>query len=152
MALSSARLLQLAIPLVKTNGFTREALARSVLTLPETEAHSQPLSDTAVSALFGKGDLARANLIRAWLNDGIKHMRTAPENSNLQQVLRTRLEFNEPVLAYLPEAFALLASSPNGLPVLDPRPALQHSVKIADEACYLTGDKSLQLGIRGGAR
>ncbi|KAF8071820.1 hypothetical protein FPV67DRAFT_899724 [Lyophyllum atratum] len=101
--MSSARLLELAIPLVKTHGFTREVLARSVLTLPASEAHSEPLSDTAVTALFGRGDLARRTLIRAWLDAGIRHIQSAPPNSTLKQVLQARLEFNEPVLHHLPE-------------------------------------------------
>ncbi|GLB40302.1 putative COQ9 [Lyophyllum shimeji] len=143
--MSSARLLRLAFPLVPTHGFTREALARSVLALPPAEAHSEPLSDTAVDALFGRGDLARKTLIRAWLDDGIRHIQSVPPKSTLKQVLRARLEFNEPVLQYLPEAFALVASPTYGPLPLDPRPALQHAARIADEACHVTGDASLQL-------
>ncbi|KAG6910872.1 hypothetical protein DXG01_007189 [Tephrocybe rancida] len=141
----SARLLRLSIPLVRTHGFTREALARSVLDLPPSEVHSTPLSDSAVSALFGTGDLARKALIRAWLDDGICHIQSQPTGSTLREVLRARLEFNEPVLRHLPEAFALLASPTYGLPPLDPRPALRHSFNIADEACHVTGDASLQV-------
>ncbi|KAG5646995.1 hypothetical protein DXG03_001719 [Asterophora parasitica] len=143
--MSSARLLKLAVPLVNTHGFTREALARSVLTLPGKEAHAEPLSDTAVSALFGKGDIARRTLIRAWLDSGIRHMQSSPPGATLKQVLRARLEFNEPVLHLLPEAFATLASPTNGITLLDPRPALHHVVRIADEACNATTDASLQL-------
>ena len=54
-------LLKLALPLVRTHGFTREALSRSVLALPKP--HPEPLRDTAVSALFGEGDDARRTLI-----------------------------------------------------------------------------------------
>ncbi|KAG6862480.1 hypothetical protein C0995_000026 [Termitomyces sp. Mi166 len=128
-----------------THGFTREALARSVLDLPPPEAHSQPLSDSAVSALFGSGDLARKTLIRAWLDDGIRHIQSQPTGLTLRGVLRARLEYNEPVLQHLPEAFALLASPTYGVPLLDPRPAIEHAFKIADEACHVTGDASLQL-------
>ncbi|KIM39908.1 hypothetical protein M413DRAFT_187419 [Hebeloma cylindrosporum] len=157
---SSARLIRLALPLVKTHGFTRGALARSVLELPPSEAHSEPLSDTAVSVLFGNGDLSRRTLIQAWLQDGLRHMASvrrpttntdvADPNSRVKQatvgdILRARLEYNEPVLPYLPEAFALLASPSSGLPPLDPTQAIRHAFNVADEACYITGAKSLQL-------
>ncbi|KAF8972190.1 hypothetical protein BDZ97DRAFT_1913417 [Flammula alnicola] len=167
-ASSSARLLKLALPLVKTHGFTREALAQSVLALPPNEVHVEPLSDTAVSALFGNGDLARRTLIHAWLQDGLRHMASIPgierpaqhigipdaskstgtgtgKKATLRDVLRVRLEYNEPVLPYLPEAFALLASPTSGIHVLDPLPAIKHAAKVADEACYVTGEKSVQL-------
>jgi len=177
---NSTRLLRLALPLVKTHGFTREALARSVLALPPTEAHSSPLSDSAVSALFGDGDVARKTLINAWLRDGLMHMGHVPgvarpasvgaphleaagteRKAGLKDVLRARLEYNEPVLAHLPEvsnhmftsrtlltvlqAFALLASPSSGLPPLDPLPAFKHASQVAQEACYVTGDSSLQV-------
>lgn len=110
--------------MVKTHGFTREALARSVLELPPSEAHSEPLSETAVSALFGNGDLPRRTLIEAWLQDGLRHMASVPgvgrhtanpnvaaadssvesgKKATVGEVLRARLEYNEPVLSYLPE-------------------------------------------------
>ncbi|KAG2018198.1 hypothetical protein CC2G_007645 [Coprinopsis cinerea AmutBmut pab1-1] len=144
MSVSSARLLKLALPLVRTHGFTREALARSVLELPAAEAHSEPLSETAVSALFGEGDDARRTLINSWLTEGIRHMQTA-ESPTLNAVLRKRLEYNEPVLDRLPEAFAVLATPSTGIHFIDPKPALQHASRIADEACYAIGDKSLHL-------
>jgi len=177
---NSTRLLRLALPLVKTHGFTREALAQSVLALPSNEAHSSPLSDSAVSALFGDGDVARKALINAWLKDGLMHMGKvagvarpvsvgAPHLAaagterkvGLKDVLRARLDYNEPVLAHLPEvsnymfisrtllialqAFALLASPSSGLPPLDPFPAFKHASQVAQEACYVTGDSSLQV-------
>ncbi|KAF8825322.1 hypothetical protein HHX47_DHR7000654 [Lentinula edodes] len=43
------------------------------------------------------------------------------------------------------QAFALLASLEGGLPPLDPRPALKHASRIADEASYISGDASTQL-------
>ena len=107
--------------MVKTHGFTREALARSVLELPPSEAHSEPLSETAVSALFGNGDLPRRILIEAWLRDGLGHMASIPgvtansyvaapdsgvesgKKATVGDVLRARLKYNEPVLPYLPE-------------------------------------------------
>ena len=96
----SARLVQLAIPLVKTYGFTREALSRSVLDLPSP--HAYPLSDTAVTSLFGEGDDARKLLIKAWLDDARRQMRTVP-SSAMKDVLFARLRHNEPVLRYLPD-------------------------------------------------
>lgn len=115
-----SQLLKLALPLVRTHGFTREALSRSVLSLPANEVHTEPLSDTAVSALFGHGDDARRTLIKAWLGDGLRHMGSIPgverpatlpldsetgteKKASVRDALRARLEYNEPVLSYLPE-------------------------------------------------
>ena len=77
----------------------------------------------------------------------------------MRDVLRTRLQYNEPVLAHLPvvsyrpfydtrltnyeQAFGLMASS--GFHVVDPLPVLEHAAKIADRACYTTRDRSLQV-------
>jgi len=134
--------------------------------LPPTEAHSEPLSETAVSALFGSGDLARRTLIQAWLQDGLRHMASVPgverplqltantdtaspvetaKKATVKDVLRARLEYNEPALPFLPEAFALLVSPSSGIPPLDPLNVIRHAFNVADEACYITGDKSLQL-------
>ncbi|KAH9847490.1 hypothetical protein C2E23DRAFT_848095 [Lenzites betulinus] len=136
------QLLQLAIPLVRTHGFTREALARSVLSLPVP--HEQPLSDPAVSSLFGNGDDARRTLISGWLDHAREQMKQSPASpASVRDVLANRLKENEPVLQYLPEAFALLASPSSGLPPLDPVPGLKHISKVADEACYLLGDTSV---------
>jgi len=140
--MSSIRLLQLAIPLVRTHGFTRDTLSRSVLFLDTP--HAEPLSETAVSALFGPGNEARRTLINAWLDDAIVQMK-AVSSPTVKEVLRLRLKHNEPVLQYLPEAFALLASPTSGFPPLDPRPALEHATNIADEACYVAGDTSTEL-------
>ncbi|KAK0500259.1 hypothetical protein EDD18DRAFT_821102 [Armillaria luteobubalina] len=142
--MSRIQLLQLATSLVKTHGFTRAALAESVRILPPGQAHPVPLSDTAVSSLFGNGDDARRTLIHAWLDQGIRHMETV-SSPTLKSVLHARLQYNEPVLQHLPEAFALLASPSSGVPLLDPIPALKHTSRIADESCYLTGDTSVQL-------
>ncbi|KAI8980020.1 hypothetical protein BD414DRAFT_493328 [Trametes punicea] len=138
------QLLQCAIPLVKTYGFTRETLARSVLSLPVP--HEQPLSDTAVSSLFGDGDEARRTLINGWLDHAREQIKAAAAVStavSVRDVLTHRLKANEPVLRYLPEAFALLASPSSGLPPLDPVPGLKHVSKIADDACHITGDASI---------
>jgi ubiquinone biosynthesis protein COQ9 len=94
------QLLKLATPLVQHHGFTRTALAHSVLALPEP--HAEPLSDSAVTALFGQGDAARRTLINAWLDEGRAHMRAVPVDG-VKRALLTRLEYNVPVLSYLPE-------------------------------------------------
>ncbi|KAI0359709.1 hypothetical protein OH77DRAFT_857820 [Trametes cingulata] len=114
------QLLQLAVPLVKTYGFSREALARSVLALPTP--HEQPLSDAAVSSLFGPGDEARRTLIDGWLDHAREQMRASVATpASVRDVLAARLRANEPVLQHLPE----------------------HVAKIADDACYITGDTSV---------
>ncbi|KAA1476259.1 hypothetical protein DENSPDRAFT_502001 [Dentipellis sp. KUC8613] len=141
MAAMRARLLQLAVPLVKEHGFTRETLARSVLALPEPRA--EPLTDSAVSALFGAGDNARRTLVQAWLAEGRVQMRTPVPSA--RDALRGRLRYNEPVLAHLPEAFALLASPQSGVPPLDPRPAFWHAAGVADEACYAAKEPTIGL-------
>lgn len=113
----SARLLQLSLPLVKTYGFSRETLARSALCLDSSDrAHAEPLSDTAVSALFGPGDEARRTLIEAWLKEGLRSMenpaqRNGEVSTRMRDALRARLEYNEPVLGHLSEVF-LINSSP----------------------------------------
>lgn len=100
MSTNARRLLQLALPLVKEHGFSREALSRSVLSLPEPP--SAPLSDAAVNALFGYGDNARRTLIASWLDEGRAQMRSQTSKS-LGDVLAARLKYNEPVLPLLPE-------------------------------------------------
>lgn len=134
------QLLKLATPLVQRYGFTRTALAHSVLALPEP--HAEPLSDSAVTALFGQGDAARRTLINAWLDEGRAHMRTAPIGG-VKHALLARLEYNVPVLSHLPEAFGLLASPRLGIPPIDLLPAIQHAAGIADEACHITNDESI---------
>lgn len=118
---NSARLLQLAVPLVKTHGFTRAALARAVLDLPQP--HMEPLSDGAVTALFGRGDDARRTLINAWLEDARCRMKRDNHHVdagtstgawtptlNVRDVLYARLRTNEPVLEHLPEVRPPLSS------------------------------------------
>ncbi|KAK7690472.1 hypothetical protein QCA50_005570 [Cerrena zonata] len=139
MASVRNRLLQLAIPLVQSHGFTRQTLAQSVLALPA--AHPEPLSETAVSSLFGEGDEARRTLINAWLDHGRTQMRISPSN-NIRDVLASRLRYNEPVIALLPEAFATL-STPDHIPFVDPRPALSHVAQVAEEACRVTNDQTV---------
>ncbi|KAF8630705.1 hypothetical protein AX15_002758 [Amanita polypyramis BW_CC] len=163
-----SQLLRSALPLVRTHGFTREALARSVLSQDNVNhvsnlEHSEPLSEEAVSALFGQGDDARRTLIQAWLDEGLSYMREAGKQSqeqqqnqiqngldprpgpSLGQVLHARLAYNEPVLSHIPEAFALLISPLAGVPPLDPIPAVKHAGKVANEACHAINDRSLQM-------
>lgn len=92
--------MKLAVPLVKQHGFTRTALARTVLALPEP--HAAPLPDSAVTTLFGEGDTARRTLISAWLEQGRTHMRSVPVE-DVKGALLSRLEYNVPVLEHLPE-------------------------------------------------
>jgi len=79
-----------------------------VLHLPAGQAHTEPLSDTAVSSLFGEADDARRALIRAWLDEGLRSMREAAEikpsgAAGVREVLQTRLMYNEDLLDLLPE-------------------------------------------------
>jgi len=148
-------LLQLSLPLVKTYGFSREALARSVLCLGTSSTstertHAEPLSDTAVTALFGSGDEARRRLFDRWLEEGLMHMenRARPSvngRASVRDALHARLEYNESVIGHLPEAFALLISPASGVPPLDPFPALKHIAHVAKRACHVSGEKTLQL-------
>ena len=109
---TTARLLQLAVPLVKTHGFTRAALARAVLDLPQP--HAEPLPDAAVTALFGRGDNARRTLVRAWLEDARGRMRRDAGTSALcmRDVLHARMRTNEPVLEHLPEVRCSPSNAP----------------------------------------
>ncbi|KIJ66936.1 hypothetical protein HYDPIDRAFT_174235 [Hydnomerulius pinastri MD-312] len=138
MTTTSSKLLQLAVPLVRSHGFTREALAQSVLHLPNP--HPEPLPDISVTALFGRGDDARRSLLSAWLEDARCRMKenvsSPPTGTSIRHVLHARMKMNEPVLGHLPEAFALLATSSNVLPV-DPSPILKHAALVADQACWI---------------
>ena len=101
MASTTARtLLQHALPLVKSYGFSREALSLAALSLPRP--HTEPLSDEAVSALFGEGEDARRTLIAAWLEKGREEMGNATERT-ISGSLKARLRWNTPVLKELPE-------------------------------------------------
>ena len=106
-------LLRHAIPLVRTHGFTRQALSFAALSLPN---HTEPLSEMAVSALFGPGDEARKTLIQAWLEEGINRMgwRNGDDDGGqakgsvpIREALKDRLKWNEPVLDQLPEVLLL---------------------------------------------
>ena len=77
-----------------------------MLDLPEP--HSEPLSDGAVTALFGRGDDARRTLVRAWLEDARCRMRREPA-STMRDVLHARMRMNEPVLEHLPEVRFVLS-------------------------------------------
>ncbi|OJT02465.1 hypothetical protein TRAPUB_7032 [Trametes pubescens] len=138
-------LLRLAVPLVKTHGFTREALAQSALRLPEP--HKEPLSEAAVTSIFGSGDDARRTLIQAWMEAAVLNMKSKSTPPSLLELLESRLKWNEPVLGHLPEAFALLATPKfSSLLPLDPSVAVRHNIHIANEACNLVG--SHDIGVR----
>ena len=109
-----SQLLRSAVPLVKDYGFTREALARSVLANNDTslKEHKEPLSEYALDALFGTGNDARRTLIHAWLDEGLAEMRKQTGEQRqldtsatltLRQVLHARLAYNEPALPHIPE-------------------------------------------------
>ncbi|KIK99597.1 hypothetical protein PAXRUDRAFT_491106 [Paxillus rubicundulus Ve08.2h10] len=141
--MNSSKLLQLAIPLVKSHGFTREALARSVLHLPKP--HPEPLPDISVTALFGRGDDARRALVNAWLEDARCRMKdNASASASMRRVLHARMKTNEPVLGHLPEAFALVATSP-GVLLVDPLPILRHAALVADQACWIVQPQAQEM-------
>jgi hypothetical protein len=115
-----SQILKRALPLVPTYGFTREALARSVLSTnssvpSEAYRHTNPLSDISVSALFGKGNDAPRVLVKAWLDDAnqtmvqefsIKDDSVSSDNSprpTAAEIIKKRLSLNEPVLKHLPQ-------------------------------------------------
>ncbi|KAJ7019856.1 hypothetical protein C8F04DRAFT_1146585 [Mycena alexandri] len=55
------------------------------------------------------------------MDAGLESMRggaDASKSVSVKDALHARLEYNEPVMAHLPEAFALLASPDSGLPPL----------------------------------
>ncbi|KAG1876046.1 hypothetical protein C8R48DRAFT_690560 [Suillus tomentosus] len=64
----------------------------------------------------------------------------ATEKMGMEDVLKARLKSNEPVLEHLPEAFALLASSPLlplPLPPVDPAPIIKHAAQVSNQACSI---------------
>ncbi|KAG8954384.1 hypothetical protein FRC04_011710 [Tulasnella sp. 424] len=138
--MSASAILKRAFPLIPTHGFTRTCIAEA-----------SALSDTAITALFGKDDEAERVLVDAWLTEGVKSMPVAPASSTgqpqpfhtqLKTSLGWRLRYNEPVLKHLPEAFAVLGTQTAVIPY-DPRPAFEHAFRIADEALHVSGDSSL---------
>ena len=98
--MSTQQLLKCAFPLIRTHGFTRQALSQAALSLPRPS--EKPLSDTAINALFGDGEEARRTLLNAWLAEGRKDMEKSDDRS-ISGLLKHRLRWNEPVLQYLPE-------------------------------------------------
>ena len=98
--MSRQQLLKTALTLVEEHGFTRHALSLSALSLPRPR--KEPLSDTAVSALFGNGDDARMTLLNEWLAEGRRKM-CESEKKDLNEILKHRLKWNDKVLGYLPE-------------------------------------------------
>ncbi|KZO93176.1 hypothetical protein CALVIDRAFT_540163 [Calocera viscosa TUFC12733] len=146
--MSRSALLRQAFTHVPSHGFTRRALA---LSAPEE------LSDSAVTALFGRGEEAEKTLFQAWLDEGRQDMRGAlsedakgGEKEKLYALLARRLRYNEPALKHLPDAFALLSSpsfaSSLPIPLTLPRfrllPGLKHVSSVADEACWLLAPSS----------
>lgn len=157
--MSTRQLLRAAFPLIRTHGFTRKTLSVAALSLPRPSEH--PLSDTAINALFGEGEEAPRTLLNAWLVEGRRNMEGS-EDKSVGGLLKYRLRWNEPVLQFLPEvcrefpavnrertssnlasleAFAMMMTSSSILPI-DAAHAIQHAGSIADQACYLSGDKS----------
>jgi ubiquinone biosynthesis protein COQ9 len=107
-------LLARAITLIPSHGFTRTALRHSPT--------GEPLSESAVTALFGRGEEAERALIGAWMEEGRVDMRrefeadgegslegmktgmrSGSEREGLYRLLARRLRYNEPVLQYLPD-------------------------------------------------
>lgn len=101
-------ILRRAFAHIPNHGFTRRAIALSV------PASGTPLSETAISALFGAGDNADRTLIRAWLEEGRPQMNPAASQNGessssagsmpsptMEEVLLRRLKWNEPVLHHL---------------------------------------------------
>lgn len=100
-----------ALPLVPKYGFTRTCLAVASAATPG----EAPLSDIALTALFGEESGARSILINAWLDRGLQGIRkpsaelidpASPSqlHATLKNTLTRRLDYNKPVISLLPEA------------------------------------------------
>ena len=105
LEMSSAKaILKRAVKLVPTHGFTRETLALSEIS-DAADGRGSPLSETAVSALFGPGHEATKTLIKAWMDEGREDMKLAVNESaqvpDIQSVLLRRLRWNERALPHL---------------------------------------------------
>ncbi|KAG8934760.1 hypothetical protein FRC01_000441 [Tulasnella sp. 417] len=140
--MSASAILKKAFPLIPTHGFTRTCIAEA-----------SALSDTAITALFGRDEEAERVLVSAWLKEGVESIGGGAEpptsppppaafHAQLKGSLGRRLKYNEPVLKHLPEAFAVLGTQTTVIPY-DPRPAFEHAFRIADEALQVSGDTSL---------
>jgi ubiquinone biosynthesis protein COQ9 len=132
MAANVQQLLKRCFPLIPQHGFTRKTIALASIydkcnsggvakhDAAETAqdggmtsyAEGAPLSETAISALFGSADGARRTLINAWLATATEEMGTpwklAPREASrtpppLIDLLQRRLELNKPVLNHLSE-------------------------------------------------
>lgn len=135
------QLLNRCLPLIPQHGFTRKTIALASASCV-LDAHADPdlnvaedargkeqssrrsngaapLSETAISALFGAGDEACRTLIKAWLSEGVNEMRypwktslgdTSNAPPTIADVLQKRLEWNRPVLNHLPEVCLTLMS------------------------------------------
>lgn len=140
--MSASAILKRAFPLIPTHGFTRTCIAEA-----------SALSDTAITALFGRDEEAERVLVDAWLKEGVQSIGSGGEpptstpppaalHAELKDSLGRRLKYNEPVLKHLPDAFAVLGTQTPVIPY-DPRPAFEHAFRIADEALHVSGDTSL---------
>lgn len=108
-------ILRRAFTKIPIHGFTRNAIALA----STSEKSVMPLSETAISALFGAGNEANRTLIRAWMKEGRVHMNTpsvstpnlasSARGSTMEQVLLRRLQWNEPVLEHLKDVCELEA-------------------------------------------
>ncbi|KAG8813620.1 hypothetical protein FRC19_002317 [Serendipita sp. 401] len=107
-------------------------------------SNGDQLPDRALDILFGPGEEARKTLIRAWLDEGINAM--SPSNETAQMTVRDalhkRLEWNNPVLDKLPEAYALLATPSGILPPLGVKNIVEHPAKVAHRACRLANQNA----------
>lgn len=103
-------ILRQAVSLVREHGFTRKALSLAPVSLSNNLTNG-PLSEIAITALFGRGDDARRTLVNAWLDEGLIEMGNRQEGqkeiNSIRAALRRRLSWNEPVLELLPEVRAL---------------------------------------------
>ncbi|KAG8990723.1 hypothetical protein FRB90_001641 [Tulasnella sp. 427] len=148
--MSASAILKKAFPLIPTHGFTRACIAEA-----------SALSDTAITALFGRDSEAERVLVDEWLKEGVKSISSGPGgppagtqpaaaaappptllHTQLKASLGRRLKYNEPVLKHLPDAYAVLGTQTAVIP-FDPRPAFEHAFRIADEALHVSGDTSL---------
>lgn len=109
MSNTTQTILRHAFTHVPTYGFTRQSLALASASVSPTGTR---LGDTAISALFGAGSEAEKTLLKAWMEEGRMRMSELDEVHvdvgkgkgravQMEDVLRRRLEWNEPVLDQL---------------------------------------------------
>lgn len=110
MALNSTirpLLLRHALPHIPVHGFTQSALSLSSLSLPPPYQLSAALNPTSIDALFGRGREAEQALVREWLEEKRRELRSLVKGKGrdvgLREVLEARLEMNEEVRPHLAE-------------------------------------------------